>query len=176
MDAAERAAVRQIIGGSVFVRLADEDGALLASDAPRRMDAYSLGEAITRLQAEGYAAWVTERNLLAIDWGELRWHSFGERHQACVTLAVPNEEAQHALYALARLLIAHPAPLHDQPRALLRRLIKAGAFKDGLVNIAPELTASCAERLRRHEALPSAATGLLVQALHKPCDGGEVCP
>lgn len=175
MDTLERAAVRQIIGGSVFVRLAEGNDALLVSDAPRRMVAGALQEAIDRLQAEHYVAWVTARNLLAIDWDEKRWRAFCERRQTCETLTIPSDETQHALYALARLLTVHPAPCNEQPLTLLRALVKAATRKDGLLKIAPAMLATCAVRLRRRETLPSAAAWLAVRALHKPWDGGEGC-
>lgn len=173
MDTLERATVRRIIGGSVFVKLAEGDDALLVSDAPRRMVAGALREAIDRLQAEGYVAWITERDLLAIDWDEKRWHAFCEPRQTCETLTIPSDATRHALYALARLLAAHPAPRKEQPLTLLRALVKAATRKDGLLKIAPAMLATCAVRLRQRETLPSAAAWLAVQALHKPCDGGE---
>ncbi len=176
MDAAERADVRRLLGGGAFVRLAVDDDALLVSDAPRRMDADALAEAIGRLQAEGYVAWVTERGLLAIDWGERRWHIWEERGRICSEPTLPSDETLHAPYALARLLWAHPAPWHEQPRTLLRELVKAAARREGIVRIAPTMLTVCAERLRRHETLPTAAAWLVIHELESSTDGREACP
>jgi hypothetical protein len=176
MDAAEREAVKALVGGGAFVRFAAEDDALLVSDAPRRMVAEALADAVARLTAAGYLCRVTERGLLAIDWNETRWAAFAARHSAGGWPPWPHDEALHACYALVRLLLLHPAPWAAQPRPLLRALVKALARRGGLCKAAPALLAACARRLRRHEALPSAGAGLILAALPLTHNHGEGMP
>ena len=162
----DRAAVAAILGGRAFVKLCDTDDALLVSDAPKRMDGQALAGALTRLAQAGYTAQTTPRGLLAIDWTESRWQELFEQNITAGEPALPQNEALHACYALATLLLLHPAPPAQQPKLLLRNLLKAACRKGGLAAAAPPMLAACAQRLRMHQALPTAAASLLVAVLH----------
>ncbi len=165
MDAAERDRVRALLGGYAFVRVSDDPRALLVSDAPRRMEPEAFAAACERLREAGYACRETERGLLLIDWGEKRWEAFASEPQPDACPALPESEALHPLYTLAQLLLRHPAPLAAQPFTMLRALICAAMKQGGLAQIASATLADCARRLRLHEALPAAASGLILRAL-----------
>ena len=165
MGAPECAAVRAMLGGEPFVHMARGEDGLMVSDAPRRLDALALAEGCDRLRAAGYVFRPTEQGLLAIDWNERRWVDFAGDALREDAPAIPEDDAQHPLYALFMLLHRHPASADAQPRALLRTLVKASMRKDGLESIALPMLETCAQRLRRHEALPSAARRMILRAL-----------
>lgn len=168
----DRAAVATMLGVRAFVRLCATDDALLVSDAPKRMDAQALQAAITRLEQAGYTASIVPRGLLAIDWNETRWQAFSDRYAASGEPVFPQDEKLHSVYELARLMRLHPVRLARQPKPMLRALAKAACRKGGLVACAPNALVACAQRLRLHEALPSAAMGLLTAELYAHCAGG----
>lgn len=81
---------------------------------------------------------------------------------------LPQKQEQHTLYALCRLLLAHPAPLSRQPMDLVRALMKLTLLEPKeTARQALRLYSLCAARLNRRQPLPAAACGLLVQTLQQ---------
>ena len=95
-----------------------------------------------------------------LDWTAEAWRSRLEGLPAQPPPLPANEEL-HPAYALCRLLLMHPAPLERQPMEMVRRVLKLTAQDGALKRAIPALHGLCAQRLRRGEALPSAAGGIL---------------
>ena len=146
-------------GGKCFVRICSDDGALWISDVPRLgIDLPALRE---RLERRGLAVLPdASRALCRLDWTAEAWRSRLEGLPAQPPPLPANEEL-HPAYALCRLLLMHPAPLERQPMEMVRRVLKLTAQDGALKRAIPALHGLCAQRLRRGEALPSAAGGIL---------------
>ena len=80
--------------------------------------------------------------------------------------AFPQRKETVPVYALWRLLSAHPSPFAHQPKALLRRIIKLVELPITERNAAAKrATEECAALLNRKQALPSAAAGVLAMTV-----------
>ena len=149
------------LGSGVFVRLAAQDNALMISDAPRRLSAGQLTVAQDALAGLGYASWINERGLLALDWDERQWHVKVTAFQHIPAVAVPTNGRLENVHALARLLAAHPSPLTLQPKPMLRALLKRYHLLDAMLQFAPGALSVCAQQLRAHQPLSAAGAGIL---------------
>lgn len=162
LEAYERR-LRAAAGADCFIRRSRGDDALWASDLPRRLrDAEALRDAERRMNEAGALCRTDERACL--------WYIdlCGEKYAKLVGALptepppIPRDDGLHAVYALCRLLLCHPAPLSEQPLAPLRAVLKRFDLpRAQMTALAPELHGTCAERLRKHQALPSAAGGAL---------------
>ena len=157
----EQQRIAAILGSQAFVKVAAEHDALFVSDAPRRMTGASLSALGSQLAQAGFVSWENERGLLLIDWDDAHWRQWAEGYQAASLPGFPAAEEHFPIYALARLLAAHPYPLAAQPRAPIRLLLKNLRRTDALARAAFALHERCAQWLREGEPLPSAAAGLL---------------
>ena len=108
-----------------FVRVCDDDTALWVSDLPRRMP--GCGVLKETLFQAGFAVQTDEQAMLwYVDWTAERWQEIlAKLPQECPPL--PQQEAQHELYALCRLWLLHPAPLAPEHMPALRRAVKLRA-------------------------------------------------
>lgn len=153
--------VKAILGGKCFIRKAAEDFALFVTDAPRRMPDTQLKALSDQLAGQGFRQWTTERGLWAIDLDEQRWFFLLKPFEHTVPCSIPEDGRLLDVYALMRLLKAHPAPLDGQPREPIRAILKRFDQPEEFIRIAPVLLQDSAKRLREHQPLPYAATGIL---------------
>lgn len=158
-------------GGKCFVRICSDDSALWISDLPR------LGIALPALQErfarQGLAVLPdASRALCRLDWTAEAWQSRLEGLPSQPPPLPANAEL-HPAYALCRLLLMHPAPLERQPMEMVRRVLKLTVRDGALKRAIPALHSLCAQRLRRGEALSSAAGGILAAWLAGQEQKGE---
>ena len=152
---------RVLLGGGCFLRRADTDAALFITDAPRRLTAAALADRERSLAEAGFRCYATHGGLWTVDPDERRWQSILRPYADVPPAGFPTDEAFWEVYALARLLRAHPSPWEGQPREPLRGLVKRYGQRAEMLLYAPALLAECAVRLRQHQALPSAGAPLL---------------
>lgn len=146
-------------GGSCFVRVCRDDGALWVSDAPRLGMALSPFKA--RLEEQGVAVLPDALNgLWRLDWTLEMWQRRLEPLPHTPP-PLPVDADLHPAYALCRLMLTHPSPLERQPMAMVRRVAKLTAKEEALKRCVPALHGLCAQRLRKGEPLPSAAGAIL---------------
>lgn len=82
--------------------------------------------------------------------------------------SVPYQDRLHTLYALCRLLEAHPAPLAEQPMPLMRAILKLTLLEPNeQARQASRLYTLCAERFNRRMPLPSSVCGILAETIQK---------
>ena len=165
-----KAEISSVLGEGAFVRLAAQDDALFVSDAPRLLPADRLIVAQNALSRLGYQSWINSRGLLALDWDEARWRAFTEKCAITKPALLPADQSLENVYALARLLAVHPAPLEKQPKPLLRALLKRYHQPAGMIEYAPAALSACARQLRTHEPLPYAGAGILFAWLRERCE------
>lgn len=165
--------VRVLLGSGCFVRRAASDDALFVSDAPRLFlpDARAIAE--QRLVLAGFCVWQTERGLWAIDLDESRWLALVSSLACRVPVGLPSDARLHGVFALARLLWAHPCEWSRQPREPLRALLKCFDQPEKLIRLAPELLELCAGRLRKGIPLPAAGAKWLFDWLAESEEEGE---
>ena len=144
-----------------FVRRAAGEDALFVTDAPRRLETAARQAELAAMAEAGFCVSVTDNCLWSIDLTEARWRALVLEPQWPMPCAFPAEVRLHAVYRLARLLAAHPAPWPQQPLQPLRAVFKRLDAPQELMRVAPELTAHCARLLRKGQSLPSAAAGPL---------------
>jgi hypothetical protein len=143
------------------VRPARDDDAFFVTDAPRRLPEENLSALERNLADNGYLIEATHRGLWRIDLDETRFMALCEAYRLPTPLKVPADDTLLGAYALVRLLLAHPAPWADQPRAPLRALLKRYDRREPFLTCVKRQTEACAVRLRKGGALPSAAAGIL---------------
>jgi hypothetical protein len=146
---------------------ARSDDALYVSDAPRRLPEAKLGVLETSLSQHGFVCVRTERGLWKIDLSAARYRRLYEAFGNPAPVPFPADERNLDVYALTRLLTAHPAPRKAQPMEPLRAVLKRYARPAELRTLAARLLPDCAERLRKHQSLPYAAAGLLARWLRE---------
>lgn len=156
-----QAEVRALLGGGCFLRRADRDTALFVTDAPRRLTEAALADRERFLAAAGFRCGATPSGLWQIDPDESRWVSILRPYADVPPAGFPANEALWEVYALARLLRAHPSPWENQPREAIRGVLKRLDRTAELLRYAPALLTECAVRLRHRQALPCAASPLL---------------
>ncbi len=161
----ESASIAAMLGCGGFVRRNTEDCSLWISDAPRRLEKAQLISAMAALEGEGYTVWRTSRQMLAIDWNEVRWQAWVDETTTVVDVPFPQDDCIFPVFALTRLLKAHPYAWHAQPKTLIRCLLKNMQNRNQLITCAKAIHQQCAVRLRRGDALPSAVAGVLTQWL-----------
>jgi len=181
-----------VLGKPFFLRRCKDDDHLFVSDLPRRTPHAALAVILLSLESSGFVGTIVpEENLLYIDATLARYESLLEDlPNATDTLVLPHDDALHPAYALCRLLLHHPAPLHQQPLAPLRRVLKwtqaepasslpadpaspwppatvsstAGGMKPASTRLFVQiirLHQECASRLRLRQPLPYAAGRVL---------------
>jgi len=153
--------IRGIIGDKGFLRLYGQDTFLYVSDLPRRVPADALVSIRQSLHDHGFLGRINSAGLLLIDLRPARWEAFLDAFPSAGETPFPHNESLHGVYALARLLSRHPSEFALQPADMVRAVLKRYAVKDELAKLAPRLHASCAERLRRGQPLPSALAKVL---------------
>ena len=153
--------IREVLGEKGFLRLYGQDTFLYVSDIPRRASAQALVSICQSFQERGFVTQVDSKNLLLIDLQPMQWnallHSFGSAKQT----TIPQNETLHGVYALARLLMRHPADLQEQPMEMIRAVFKQYSNEGKLQILAPVLHALCAKKLRNGQALPAALAQVL---------------
>ena len=150
-----------LLGEGCMVKTAAGERALFVTDAPRRLAAQALHDAETALNAKGFLISREENSLWNVDIDETRWQALLAKARITSDCPFPDEDRLHELYAVARLLAAHPSPWPLQPREPVRAVLKRYHRPTELLRYAPILHQQCAELLREHRALPSAMAGLL---------------
>ncbi|MFH1512255.1 MAG: hypothetical protein ABIG45_02755 [Bacillota bacterium] len=153
--------LRRILGKQGFLRLYGQDQTLYVSDAPRRVPKETLERIQHTMREHGFAAETDSANLLCIDLQPARWKELLYSFPHLGGVPFPDDERLHVVYALARLLSRHPAEFELQPMELIRAALKQYGRKDGLIALAPQMLARCAEKLRRGEPLPSGLSHVL---------------
>lgn len=146
-----------------MLRLSRTDDCFWICDLPRRIS--DTAQIRTRLEAAGYSVTTGETDgLWHIDLSPTDVLYTPPAERPCL----PQRSALHTLYALCRLLLAHPAPQEEQPMPLVRALMKLSVLEAEERNRqAVKLYSLCAERLNRRLALPFAACGLLVKTIQE---------
>lgn len=111
-------------GTPYFLRRCAQSGFLFVSDFPRHAPPYRREAAVRALAGAGFVCHIPPGEaLLFID------ASLGRYERLLASLPpnpppLPGGDALHPVYALCQLLLAHPAPLGEQPLLPLRRLLK----------------------------------------------------
>ena len=153
--------LQELLGDSGFLRLYGPDQCLFVSDAPRRISGEVLAHLRERLTAQGFTAHINASGLLLIDLQPGRWERLLRSFPHSEALRIPSDDGLLPVYALARLLIRHPATLENQPMDMIRAALKQYAKKDGLPVLSPRQLKQCARKLRGREPLPSALADVL---------------
>lgn len=161
MNTLPQAEVRALLQTRGFVRAAVQADALLVTDVCLRMPREEQAKCISRCAQAGFRIWRNDQGLWAIDPDDARWQQLWDAWQDPADCGIPNVYALMDVYALARLLAAHPAPLVEQPKTMLRALLKSCDGKGTIATTAASDLQAFAEALRLHQPLPSAAAGLL---------------
>lgn len=154
--------IREVSGQKAMLRLSRQDDCLWVCDLPRRLQNDDRMVAESRLREAGFLVRFDETaSLWQIDL-PLNDPLYAAEDQEFLTF--PQKEALHPIYALYRMLAAHPCPVDQQPVTLLRGLLKCTAFspKENKSIIA-QLTGQCAACLNRKQPLPAAACHALQQ-------------
>ena len=148
--------IRAILQDQAFVRLYGQDTFLYISDAPRRMPGDTLIRILQAMDSRDWIAEIDSSNLLLIDLKPGRWKALLDSFPYTDLVPIPQNEALHGVYALARLLAKHPSPFEAQPMEWIRGAMKRLAVKGGLQEYALQLHTACAAMLRSKKPLPSA--------------------
>ena len=156
-----QAEIRGILSGKCFVHKATENDMLFVSDAPRRFTDEQLSMLSGRLTDLGFRQWSTGKSLWAIDMDEQRWLQLMKPFESFAIGSIPEDARLLDVYALMRLLFAHPAYWVNQPREPIRALLKRFDQPEEFIHIVPVLLQNSAKWLREHQPLPSAAAGIL---------------
>lgn len=149
-------ALADTAGGRCFVRLCRDDGALWVTDLPLR--GASTDRAQAALASLG-VRWEAEpaTGLWRLDWTGEEWRGRLDALPDGLP-PFPRDEALHTAYALCRLLLAHPAPLREQPMQPIRGVVKRSCGPGaGLLRAVPAWLGDSARRLRQGEALAHGA-------------------
>lgn len=153
--------VQAILGKYGFVRLYGQEEFLYISDAPRRVASETILLIQKTMQEQGFTTAIGETNLLLIDLQPDRWETLFNAFPHTESFSMPEEERLLGVYALARLLARHPAPLNRQPMVPFRAVLKRYDAADGLPALAPRLQEQCAQWLRQSMPLPAALADVL---------------
>jgi len=186
-------ALLSLPGKPFFLRRCFGDGFLFVSDLPRRVSHEALMPVLLSLKSSGFAGiFVPNEALLYVDATLALYEALlGDLPGAPDALSLPRDDALYPVYALCRLLLLHPTPLHQQPLGPLRWALKwAQAELDftppapgpGPLKASPSaggveatsarlpvqisrLHQQCAARLRLRQPLPCAAGQVLASWL-----------
>lgn len=140
-----------------MLRISRTDDCCWVCDLPRRTA--DPAPAIAALRAAGYLLWEDDaQRLWKIDLPE----DDPLYHLGKQVALFPQKKESLPLYALWRMLSAHPSPLAQQPKPLLRRILKLCELPAAEQEpVAKQITAECAALLNRKQPLPAAAAGVL---------------
>lgn len=146
-----------------MLRISRTDDCYWVCDLPRRTT--KTAPAKNALQAAGYLLWEEEAlHLWKIDLPE----NDPLYHMDKQDVAFPQKEEKLPLYALWRMLAAHPSPLAQQSKPLLRKILKLCEMPAAeQEHAAKQITAECAALINRKQSLPSAAVGVLAMIMIK---------
>ena len=161
--------IREISGQKAMLRLSRQDDCFWVCDLPRRLQSDDRTAAESRLREAGFLVSFDEyASLWQIDL-PLNDPLYAAEDQEF--LAFPQKEALHPIYALYRMLAAHPCPVEQQPFMILRGLLKCTACspEENKSKIA-QLTEQCAACLNRKQPLPAAACHALQQYICREDD------
>jgi hypothetical protein len=156
---------RIALGEGCFIRALRADSALLVTDAPRRFDCDRLDAALRELTLRGLTVQMIGQGMWALDFAENRWLNLMESVKGAQDTGFPKDERWLPVYELARLLAAHPAPWEQQPREMVRALLKRYDQPEEMIQYALQAIRGCALLLRKKQVLPSAAAGLLFRMI-----------
>lgn len=144
-----------------MLRMSRTEDCFWVCDLPRRSTDPEPVKAA--LQAAGYRLW--EDNVLRL-WKIDLSDDDPLYHADRQVSTFPRHEESLQLYALWRMLAAHPSPFVLQPKPLLRRILKLCELPITEQNKQiKQITAECAARLNRKQPLPYAAAGILAMTI-----------
>ena len=155
-----------------FVRVCDDDGALWVSDLPRKYENHP--SLIPGLADEGFSVRLDEKSRLwYVDWTQERWLKTLETLPLEMPL-FPQKSELHEIYALCRLLLAHPAPLDDTQLPMLRRTAKWTVQQPGALSGSVQAAyEEAALRLREGKPVAHAAGRILAGWLYEQGKHGK---
>lgn len=159
--------VRVLLGEGCFLRRSRTPDSLWVTDAPLRFDGHRLKACQCALDQSGFAVHPLSSGLWGIDPGQTRWLVRLSVWETVPSLSFTLAGLDTAAYSLAVILRAHPAPLTSQPLEWIRMLYQAETDPTQFHHACERLIFKAAEKLRSHEALPSAAAGLIYQHLQQ---------
>ena len=162
-----------LMGNERFVRRANDDDVFWVSDTPRREPEEACHNLEKRLFAQGFTVATTDTALWRIDLTEDRWGVMLDHVAPMLPVALPQMEKYMPVYALSRLLYAHPCTWQEQPKSLLRAILKWLDQPETLLRSIPSLQEACAERLRKGQPLPYVGCGMLSAWLQK-VESGDI--
>ena len=153
-----------------FVRVCDGGSALWVSDFPRRCaDAAAVTDT---LKQDGFQV-QTDGQLWYIDRTEERWRELLSDMPHSVP-QLPKDEKMHAVYALCRLLLAHPSQLQEEHMPVLRAAVKMAAGQTAqMTKTVRELHEEAAVRLRQGKTVAYDAGRILAAWLWTLEEGKE---
>ena len=138
-----------------MLRLSRDDDCFWICDLPRRCSEAICDDTKAKATQAGFVIHLDETSKL---WRiDLTLTDTLFAVQPAQRVPFPRREALHPVYGLYRLLSAHPAPLEEQPRELLRGILKLTTQPPDDHTQTTQLTAQCAALLNRKRFLPSAA-------------------
>jgi hypothetical protein len=150
-----------LLGEGCFLHIARGDDALFVTDAPLRFSRERRQNAARALMERGFVVDNTPAGLWKIDCSGERFFRIFDAFSTEPAAAFPVDERAADVYALERLLDAHPSPWKEQPTELLRAIAKNCGRREELIRRTPKILQNCAMRIRRGMPLPSAAAGML---------------
>lgn len=154
--------IQNISGQKAMLRLSREDDCIWVCDLPRRLLHHERTLAESHLREAGFLVRFDETtSLWQIDLPLNDSLFAAEGNQP---LPLPRKEILYPVYALYRMLAAHPCPAEQQPITLLRGLLKCTACspEENKPKLA-QLTSQCTACLNRKQPLPAAACHALQQ-------------
>jgi hypothetical protein len=149
-----------LLGAACFLRRSRSDEAFFITDAPRRLAQSQLALLTSELTRYGYVIRLTPRGLWQIDLGEDRLRALVATLLPSGALLIPAQSERLDVYALTQLLYLHPAPWDAQPKEPLRALLKRYDRPAEFADCARKQLENCAELLRLHLPLSSAAANV----------------
>ena len=149
-------------GQACFLRISKTEDCLWVTDLPRRTD--SLADVEHSLAELGLRCTLDPSSRLwHIDLTPAMYAAWSS-HLPTTPPPFPADELLHEAYALCRLLLAHPAPLADQPLSPIRSILKWLAFPSHCP-FPSALHGQCAALLRQGQPLPHLGGQLLAARL-----------
>ena len=151
-------------GKPCFLRISKTEDCLWVTDLPRRTD--FLADVERSLADLGLCCRLDPASRLwHIDLTPATYAAWSS-HLPTPPPPFPADESLHEAYALCRLLLAHPAPLADQPLSHIRAILKWLAFP-AHCPFPSALHGHCAVLLRQGQPLPYLGGQLLAAWLQQ---------
>lgn len=153
-----------------FVRVCDGRNALWVSDFPRRCAETAAAE--EKLKQAGFSV-QKDGGLWYIDWTEESWQQTLDSMPDGEPL-FPQAQKLHAVYALCRLLLAHPSQRQEEHMPALRAAVKLAAGQTvSIAKTVRELHEEAAVQLRRGRTVAYHAGRILAAWLQTLENGKE---